>query len=316
MHSFEKELSVSIEDIEIQLRGFISVAWSDFLLNPRMLRGSDFLMRWSQGLWSEQRLIHAINETKDFYAVPYGPSSVVPSDDVRAFELYFERLENAGLGQMKRPDLLIFKKSDQYEVNKIIAESGGEHELPFIPEERLSPLLDKSVLAVECENSLWIAEKMPDYNSQLKPMKRLNGKPGLKKNAVLPTVIIKEEDREPLFRWQRLNKVPIHIWHVFFDRAYGLSLNEAQRLLDEGLIEPVIQIFQAPNGAVTQKAIYKFYYHYAYPLGISLTHPDLIPAYIEDKNGHILPYVKFQGGNLKIFPEALKFMKEAKNERR
>ncbi len=315
MHSFEKVLSVSIEDIEIQLSGFISVPWSDFLLNPRILRGSDFLMRWSQGLWSEQRLIHTINQTKGFYAIPYGPSSVAPSDDVRAFELYFERLEKAGLGQMKRPDLLIFNKSDQNEINGIVAKIGGEHELPFIPEENLSSLLDKSLLAVECENSLWIAEKMPDYHSQLKPMKRLSGKPGLKKNAVLPTVIIKEEDREPLFRWQRSNKVPIHIWHVFFDRAYGLSLNEAQRLLDEGLIEPVIQVFQAPNGAVTQKAIYKFYYHYAYPLGIALSKPDLISAYIEDKNGHILPYVKFQGGNLNILPEALKILAEAKNER-
>ncbi len=315
MHSFEKVLSVSIEDIEIQLRGFISAPWSEFFLNPRMLRGSDFLMRWSQGLWSEQRLIHAINQTKGFCAIPYGPSSVAPSDDVRAFELYFERLEKAGLSQMKRPDLLIFNKSEQNEINGIVAKLGGEHELPFIPEEKLSPLLDKSLIAVECENSLWIAEKMPDYHSQLKPMKRLNGKAGLKKNAVLPTVIIKEEDREPLFRWQRSNKVPIHIWHVFFDRAYGLSLNEAQRLLDNGLIEPVIQIFQAPNGAVTQKAIYKFYYHYAYPLGIALSKPDLISAYIEDKNGHILPYVKFKGGNLNILPEALKILKEAKNER-
>jgi|GEM_PF-4742413 hypothetical protein len=31
------------------------------------------------------------------------------TDDVRAFELYFERLELAGLGNIKRPDLLIFK---------------------------------------------------------------------------------------------------------------------------------------------------------------------------------------------------------------
>ena len=109
---------------------------------------------------------------------------------------------------------------------------------------------------------------MPDYNSQFKPQKRLGGKLGLKKNAVLPTVIIKEEDRIPLSKWQEENKVPIHVWHVFYDRAYGLPFNEAERLIHEGLIEPTVQTFQAPGGATTKKVIYKYYYHYAYSLGM------------------------------------------------
>jgi len=57
MHLFEKILSVSAEDIEFELRGYVAVEWLDFLLNPRRLRGSDFLMRWSQGVWSEERII-------------------------------------------------------------------------------------------------------------------------------------------------------------------------------------------------------------------------------------------------------------------
>jgi len=92
----------------------------------------------------------------------------------------------------------------------------------------------------------------------------------------------------------------LHIWHVFFDRAYGLAFDEAERLVKEGLIEPTIQTFQAPGGATTKKAIYKFYHHYAYPLGISTEKPTLVPDFIEDKNGHILPYVKFVGGSLQI----------------
>ena len=87
-------------------------------------------------------------------------------------------------------------------------------------------------------------------------------KPDLAKNAVLPTVIIKEEDRIPLSKWQEQNKIPIHVWHVFFDRAYGLSFDEAQRLVTDGLILPTEQVFQAPGGATTKKAIYKYYYHY------------------------------------------------------
>lgn len=315
MHAFEKLLSVSVESIELELRGFAHIPWLDIFLNPRRLRGSDFLMRWSQGDWSEKRLIQAINDTENFYTIPYGPSGVAPSEDVREFELYFERLDQAGLGGIKRPDLLIFKKTHEDSVNKIIKDLGGVEELPFIKEDELEELLDKAIIAIECENSLWVAGKMPDYNSELKPMKRLGDKLGLRKNAVLPTVIIKEEDREPLFKWQGEMKIDIHIWHVFYDKAYGLSLDEAQRLLDEGLIEPTIQTFQAPGGATTTKAIYKFYYHYAYPLGISLEKPELIPDFIEDKNGHILPYVKFKGGRLKILPEGIKVLEQVKNER-
>jgi AccI restriction endonuclease len=310
MHPFEKVLSVSTEDIELELRGLKEISWADFWLNPRKLRGSDFLMRWSQGVWSEKRLIDATNKTNQFYAIPYGPSGTAPTDDVRAFELYFERLEAAGLGQIKRPDLLVFKIIDKPFVDKLLTEIGGEEELPFIPEGNLQDLIQKAIIAVECENSLWVAEKMPNFKTPMKAQRRLGGKLGLAKSAVLPTVIIKEEDRGPLSKWQEENKIPIHVWHVFFDRAFGLSFDEAQRLVNEGLILPTEQVFQAPGGATTKKAIYKYYYHYAYPLGVSSERPQLIPAFIEDKNGHILPYVKFEGGSLEIANEALNILSQ------
>lgn len=305
MHPFEKALLVSKVNFELEICGVDEIPWAEFWLNPRRLRGSDFLMRWSQGVWSEQRIIDAINSTEKFYAVPYGPSGTAPDDDVRKFELYFNRLEEAGLGNLKRPDLLIFKETDKKFVDKFIKKLGGEEELPFIKENDLKEIINKAIVAVECENSLWVAEKMPNYSTPMKLQKRLNGKVGLPKNAVVPTVIIKDEDRAPLRKWQSANKIPIHIWHVFFDKAYGLSFNKSERLINDGLIEPTIQTFQAPGGAITKKSIYKFYYHYAYLLGLSIEKPRLAPAFIEDKNGHILPYVKFEGGRLKIENEAI-----------
>lgn len=308
MHPFEQILSVCREEIELELRSSGEIGWEDFWLNPRRLRGSDFLMRWSQGVWSEKRLTDAVNHTGQFFAVPYGPSGTAPTDDVRAFELYFERLDNAGLGQIKRPDLLIFRESDRLFVEKTIEKMGGIEELPFHLELDLQLLVSKSVIAVECENSLWVAEKMPDFGKELKPQKRLGGKLGLSKTAVLPTIIIKEEDRTPLKRWQAENRKPIHIWHVFYDRAYGLALDEAERLIEEGFILPTEQIFQAPGGATTKKAIFKFYYHYAYPLGKAIEQPKLVPDFIEDKNGHILPYVKFEDGSLQLDDIALNLL--------
>lgn len=311
MDLFEEALSVNAEDLAILLRGQILVPWADFLLNPRRLRGSDFLMRWSQGQWSEERLIQAVNETSSFYSLPYGPSGTAP-DGVREFELYFERLQKAGLGSMKRPDLLVFRKRDEAIVTETVRSIGGKQELPFTPENdpRMKTLLSKTFLAVECENSLWRATKMPGYGSQLTPQRRMGGKPGLKKTAVVPTIIVKEEDRGPLKEWQEMHKIPIHVWHVFYDMALGIALNTVEELVEGGLIEPTEQVFQAPGGATTRKTIYKIYYHYAYNLGIAASEPTLVADYIDDKNGHILPYVRFQGGVLRISEQALQVLEE------
>lgn len=327
IHAFEKELSVSKADIELELRGFKEIPWLDFYLNPRRLRGSDFLMRWSQGVWSEQRITQGINETKDFFALPYGTSSTAPEENIRKYELYFELLDQAGHGQIKRPDLLIFHNSDKELVNRIIKDLEARYRIPFVlggcedsPEflkgEQLFPfiheddpglveLLSRAIIAIECENSLWKARMMPDYNIPLKPQKRLNGNLGLKKNAVLPTIIVKDEDLQPLTIWQNNTGVKIHVWHVFYDMAFGISLDSAIDLINNGLIEATANVFQAPNGTTTTKMIYKIYYHYAYQLGLSESDPKLKAQYITDKNGHILPYVHFDGGHLKISEEAL-----------
>lgn len=306
MHPFEVALSVHTEDLELVFRGWDAIPWADFFLNPRRLRGSDFLMRWSQGVWSEQRIIQAVNTTRRYFCLAYGPSSVAP-DDVRGVEVYFERLGEAGLNDLKRPDLLIFRHDERKMIEELVEEVGGEAELPFTPESdpRMQRILSHAILAVECENSLWKARDMPDYGAMLKPQRRLGGLPGLKKAAVLPTIILKDEDRPRLLDWQNQSGIRIHIWHVFYDMAFGLSLDRAQELIASGHIEPTQQVFQAPGGASSTKTIYKIYHHYTYPLGHAVEEPTLIADYIVDKNGHILPYVRFDGGSLKIAPEAL-----------
>jgi hypothetical protein len=309
---FRLMVVVSVEYLDGVLDNPPSLPWLDFWLNPRRLRGSDFLMRWSQGVWSEKRLIEAVNQTKEFFAIPYGPSGTAPSGSVREFELYFERLEAVGLGKIKRPDLLVFRAADQAALEKEIDMVGGLSELPFTDEDdpRIAAILKRAMIAVECENSLWRGQKMPDFKTPLRSQKRLGGKDGLKKGAVLPTIIIKEEDREPWRQWQNKRQVPIHIWHVFFDLAYGLSFDRAEQLVAQNLTEPTVQVFQAPGGATTRKIIFKHYYHYGYPLGTSVEEPRLLPACVEDKNGHILPYVTFDGGRLQLTETALQTLRD------
>lgn len=314
---FEQALSVPAEELEFELRAHSPAPWGEFLLNPRRLRGSDFLMRWSQGVWSEKCLIEAVRETREFVAFPYGPSGTAPDNDPRKFELYFERLETASTDGMKRPDLVIVKQHDEAAAKELIQQMGGIEELPFTHEDdpRMEKLLRLSIAAIECENSLWRSKQMPNFNYELKPQKRLGGKLGLKKNAVLPTIIIKEEDRQRLLDWQSRRGIPIHIWHVFFDAAFGISLDSAEQLFQKGLIVKTEQIFQAPGGATTKKEIYKIYYKYGYALADSSEEPSLVADSITDKNGHILPYVRFEGGKFVICQDAIRTLAELTEQR-
>jgi hypothetical protein len=108
-------------------------------------------------------LISAVNATTEFFALPYGPRGVAPDDDPREFELYFEKLEAAGIAGIKRPDLLIFRVVDRGQVEEFVRGIGGAQELPFLSEGGFGELLGRAIVAVECENSLWVASKMPAF---------------------------------------------------------------------------------------------------------------------------------------------------------
>jgi hypothetical protein len=309
--SFDMVFGIYADDVDFELIAPSDLEYANFLINPRRLRGSDFLMRWSQGRWTEHRILESVNATGEFFAIPYGPSGTAPDDNVREFELYFERLEKAGLGSIKRPDLLVFPLATRATIGQLVAELGGEKELPFTSENstKMRRIISLALAGVECENSLWVAERMPGYGQKLRPMARLRGKLGLPKGAVVPTIIIKDEDFSPLSKWQTDNKKPIHVWHAFYDVAYGLAFDDAKRLVKKGLVEPRSQVFQAPGGATTEKITYNFPYHYAYRLARTVEQPTLVAACLEDKNGHILPYVHFEGGRLEMSADTLQVLR-------
>ena len=222
----------------------------------------------------------------------------------------FERLEAAGLGKLKRPDLLIYRNEDRAEVDTLLEQLGGLTELPFTHEDvvEMTQLIKKAVVAVECENSLWVAKAMPAYNKPLTAQRRLGGAKGLAKSAVLPTVIVKNEDLPGLQGWQDKHDLNIHIWHSFYDLAFGVSLDRVNELLEQGLILGREQKFQSPNGTSTTKTTFNIYHHYAYALGETEGDITLIADHIQDANGHIMPFVRFQGGKLKISPDAYKVL--------
>jgi len=334
LDSFERILQTTAVDLDFLTSDLFAQVLCEFYLNPRYLRGSDFLMRFSQGRWAEDIVVRTINATDDLRAVPYGPSSVAPSEP-REMELYFERLDEAGTVG-KRPDLLILPRSDYEAICPRLIEIGMAN-LPFTPEVDLAFLRSRALVAVEVENSLWVARDMPDYGKGIELM-RLSAKErrfrgaenrarwevwtesvrhfcaqsearqhlkGFLESAKVPTVIIKDEDLTPLIEWEANFNTPIFVFHVFYDEAHYISFQEARELIEEGVILPTAQTFYAPGGPTTRKYIYKIWYTLAHPLGTMTHAPEMSAKFVQDKNGHILPYVHFSGGQMVLAEEAL-----------
>jgi hypothetical protein len=244
--SFERFLQTTKIDLDFLLSDLFTQVLCEFYLNPRYLRGSDFLMRFSQGRWAEDILLRTINATDDLRAVPYGPSSVAPSEP-HEMELYFERLNKAGTVG-KRPDLLVLSRDD-YETVHVQMNEIGLANLPFTLEADLDFLRSRTIIAAEVENSLWVAREMPHYGKGValtelitkprrfrKPEKiarwetwtknvqrfcsKSEGRNRLKgflETAKVPTIIIKDEDLGPVAEWETNYNVPIFIFHVFYD---------------------------------------------------------------------------------------------------
>ena len=258
--------------------------------------------------------MRTINNTEEYWAIPYGASSIAP-EDPRGQETYFDMLDRANPAHTKRPDILVYRKDMMDEINDEIASLGKSIDiqldfesdatkLPFINELKMMRMIKKAIFAIECENSLWKAKMMPDFGRQLKPMRRLGGNLGLPKNAKTPTVIIKDEDLGRITEWERSTNIPIHTWQIFYDMAIGLALKQAQRLIDKKHIDATLQKFSEPGGGVTEKSIYKIYHNHCYSVGTIVTEPKLEANAIVDSNGHVLPYVKFVGGKMNLSDEA------------
>ncbi len=331
---FGQFLQVASIDLDFFICKSFVQELGELYLNPRYLRGSDFLMRFSQGRWAEEILIRAINATDTFRAIPYGASSVAPSDP-HEMERYFERLDQASTVG-KRPDLLILARVEYERIHSRL-DAIGLTNLPFTPEPELGFLHSKAIAAVEVENSLWIAREMPDYGKGIPLMElaarrrrfrkatriarwnkwaedvrkfcsRSNQRQlleGFLETAKAPTVIIKDEDLEPLNEWEKSFSIPIFVFHVFYDEAYYISFKYARDLIESGVILPTEQTFYAPGGPTTRKIIYKIWYTLATPLGRMVQAPEMSARFVKDKNGHILPYVHFSGGRMELSAEIM-----------
>jgi hypothetical protein len=299
--SFDLYLQLPTEELSWEIGGSVCFSPEDlcYVINPRRLRGSDFLMRWSQGRWSEETVIRALNRTSEFGVIPYGPSTVAP-DDPQELEGFFEEMDVIAR-EGKRPDLLLYDRQTFDGVRQEVEHRWGDVEkVARTPSPELGEIIAKAKAALEVENSLWVTGRMPGFGKPFTRYVRGKNKGRLKAPGVIPTIIVKGEDIPRLEEWELRFGIPIYIVHIFYDRGYFIKFSQVTRFLTSGELELETQKFTNPDGtASAPKQIVKVPYVLCREFG-TVSNPTLSPKTFVDKNGKVMTYVTFSGGDIHL----------------
>jgi hypothetical protein len=276
-----------------------------FLVNPRRLRGSDFLMRWAQGRWSEEIVIRALDRTSEFGVIPYGPSTVAPEDPT-ALELFFEKMDVIAQ-EGKRPDVLLYEKDTfDWAQSELERRLGSVEKMAETSSAQVRDVITKARAALEIENSLWVTEKMPGFGKPFSRYTRGKNKGRLKPPGIVPNIIVKQEDIPRLQQWEADYGIPIYVVHVFYDRGYFIKLGDVLNLLDFGTLGMETQRFTNPDGtAASPKQVVKVPYIWCKEFG-TVSGPTLTPRTFVDRDGKVMTYVTFSGGEVHLSPAVFK----------
>jgi len=112
---------------------------------------SNFITNKEQGDWAENLITRAINETsKNFVAVKYGKSDdLVAGED--GFDTFYQEFQNELDTIGKRPDLLIFKKSD-FDTNL-------GFDISHILHDKITDYVKKAVAGIEVRSSAFLIDR-------------------------------------------------------------------------------------------------------------------------------------------------------------
>ena len=112
---------------------------------------SNFITNKEQGDWAENLITRAINETsKNFVAVKYGKSDdLVAGED--GFDTFYQEFQNELDTIGKRPDLLIFKKSD-FDTNL-------GFDISRILHDKITDYVKKAVAGIEVRSSAFLIDR-------------------------------------------------------------------------------------------------------------------------------------------------------------
>jgi hypothetical protein len=265
---------------------------------PRF-RGENFKGKWSLGSWAEQKIINAINASENFRAVSYGKSGVSTAktkEEVRDYWNLHKERESFG----KRPDVLVFEKSIFDELINDEKKAELLKDLAGNLEGDVEEIVNASLLGIESEASIWQGEKMKHFGRNwaektggLKPLNEV-------KTWTAPTVIVKDEDLQPLIDWQNYYQKPIYIVHLFYDMALMLNFSKLRQYIAEGTVKG--EIFDYGKAS---KTIYKTFYGLATEFGKFTELAEIIPFVSQTNGGKFEADLYFEGGEIIISQDTI-----------
>lgn len=260
---------------------------------PRF-RGDNFKGKWSLGSWAEQKIISAINNSESLRAVPYGKSGVSSAKNLQEKQDYWNlHKERESYG--KRPDVLVFEKSVYESLSNNSKYSAFLNNLPDNMENDIKEIVESALLGIESEASIWQGEKMKHFGrnwsektGRLKPLNEV-------KSWTAPTVIVKDEDLQPLINWQNYYRKPIYIVHLFYDIALMLNFSKLRQYIAEGTVKG--EVFDYGKAS---KTIYKTFYGLADEFGKFMELAEIIPFVSQTNGGKFEADLYFEGGEIDI----------------
>lgn len=216
------QLSLSWRRLPTDL-GSPSLRCSDAITKvPRRGRGVDFEQRFKTSRWAEDLLLSALAK-RGFVAVRIGLSEVASDGSVPD-----------PVADYKVPDLIVFNPRD---VPTRVAERVHRTDFTKIAPGQLAAgtelgdWIRRALVAIEVEFSPYKAAEMSGRHWRPKPAaaiarrERVAAQPSI---PVAPNIWIKEEDLDPLLRWQALYRVPILVVHVFDQEAFAVTLESVR----------------------------------------------------------------------------------------
>jgi hypothetical protein len=265
---------------------------------PRF-RGENFKGKWSLGSWAEQKIINAINASENFRAVSYGKSGVSTAktkEEVRDYWNLHKERESFG----KRPDVLVFEKSIFDELINDEKKAELLKDLAGNLEADVEEIVNASLLGIESEASIWQGEKMKHFGRNwaektggLKPLNEV-------KTWTAPTVIVKDEDLQPLIDWQNYYQKPIYIVHLFYDMALMLNFSKLREYIAEGTVKG--EIFDYGKAS---KTIYKTFYGLATEFRKFTELAEIIPFVSQTNGGKFEADLYFEVGEIVISQDTI-----------
>jgi hypothetical protein len=263
-------------------------------------RGTDFLINWSIGFWSEECVLEAMNNLGHFIVFRYGVSRVGPFT-FEEFKKYYERLQKSYL-HGKRPDLIVFDKELYQRLSQ--DEKQILEKLVGLSNSEADPVIEKALFGVEVEVSKWHAEKMLQYHRQCQQQ-------GKRKSSIMgPTFTIKQEDLDPLTRWIRDFRKEIVVVQVFYDKAYIIPFSQALSIIWE-YYEWKCGRGSRPEGirAERDRKTGKYTYYiscqkYGRIFGFFNPTPSSEAKVLVDEKGMLWPMIEFVNGKLDVTQDA------------